>query len=370
MHGKRTTPRHGKEGVLLTRAAKSPAITALSGQADGGNPLLVKGRHKKKPIDGAPPTPFNEEDHDMNIEPHRNKPCDIIADTHGYAAALRALLEKLGYTERNGVYFHPECTALFLGDFIDKGPAIRETLQIVKAMVDAGTALAVMGNHEYNAICYHTWDDKTRDYFRPRTDRNVGQHEATMREFEGRGDELKTYLEWFGTLPLFLDMGGFRVAHACWDTAAIAALGGSNLYDEGLLAPPDAKKDPRHAALNILIKGPENPTPGGVVYGDGRGDMRVKWWLNERPLNYRNAALQVPFELPLDPLTAEEARKVCGYPADAPPIFFGHYGYLKPAEPFAPNVACIDLGGHGPLCAYRWDGEQVLDAGKFVTAAR
>jgi hypothetical protein len=98
--------------------------------------------------------------------------------------------------------------------------------------------------------------------------------------------------------------------------------------------------------------------------------MRVKWWLNDRPLNYRQVALQVPFELPVDPLTVEATRKVCGYPADAPPIIFGHYGFLKPAEPIAPNVACIDLGAHGPLCAYRWDGEAMLDTGKFVTVTR
>jgi hypothetical protein len=163
-------------------------------------------------------------------------------------------------------------------------------------------------------------------------------------------------------------MGGIRVTHACWNPAAISALGGRNEYDAGLLALHDANQDPRHAALNTLIKGPEIPTPGGVKYDGGRGEMRVKWWLNDRPITYRNAALQVPFELPPDPLTEDETRKVCGYPADAPPIFFGHYGYLKPAEPISPNVACIDLGmtRGGPLCAYRWDGERVLDAAKFV----
>jgi hypothetical protein len=74
--------------------------------------------------------------------------------------------------------------------------------------------------------------------------------------------------------------------------------------------------------------------------------------------------------LPPDLLTEKETRKVCGYPPDAPPIFFGHYGFVKPAEPIAPNVACIDLGvaRGGPLCAYRWDGEAVLDATKFVCA--
>lgn len=88
--------------------------------------------------------------------------------------------------------------------------------------------------------------------------------------------------------------------------------------------------------------------------------MRVKWWSNERPLTYRNAALQVPFELTDDPVS--EADKVSGYAADAPPVFFGHYGFSKPPEPIAPNVACLDLGvaRGGPLCAYRWAGSAFL----------
>jgi hypothetical protein len=189
------------------------------------------------------------------------QPYDLIGDIHGHADILRALLAKLGYVERDGAYRHPERTVIFLGDFIDRGPKIRETLQIVRAMVEAGTARAVMGNHEYNAISFHM-PDGLGGFYRPHTEKNISQHETTMQAFEGRADELADYLKWFETLPLFLDMDGFRVAHACWDAAAIAALGDRNRYDAGLLAPPDADKDPRHAALNILIKGPEIATPG------------------------------------------------------------------------------------------------------------
>jgi hypothetical protein len=107
------------------------------------------------------------------------------------------------------------------------------------------------------------------------------------------------------------------------------------------------------------------------VYDDSRKEMRVKWWLNDDPLHYCNAALQVPFELPDEPLTADERKIVCGYAADAPPVFFGHNGFLKPAEALAPNVACLDLGvtSGGPLCAYRMDGEQQIDPAKFVVSA-
>jgi len=38
-------------------------------------------------------------------------------------------------------------------------------------------------------------------------------------------------------------------------------------------------------------------------------------------------------------------------------------------EPLAPQVACVDYsaGKGGPLVAYRWDGESVLDTRGFVS---
>lgn len=77
---------------------------------------------------------------------------DIIGDVHGHDAALTGLLQKMGYREQDLVWRHPERTAIFVGDFIDRGPGQLETLRIVRSMVDAGSALAVMGNHEFNAI--------------------------------------------------------------------------------------------------------------------------------------------------------------------------------------------------------------------------
>jgi hypothetical protein len=41
--------------------------------------------------------------------------------------------------------------AVFVGDIIDRGPRIREALHIVHDMVEAGQALCIMGNHEFNA---------------------------------------------------------------------------------------------------------------------------------------------------------------------------------------------------------------------------
>jgi hypothetical protein len=45
---------------------------------------------------------------------------------------------------------------IFVGDFIDRGPQQREVLRIARAMCEAGSASAVLGNHEFNAIGWAT----------------------------------------------------------------------------------------------------------------------------------------------------------------------------------------------------------------------
>jgi protein phosphatase len=77
-------------------------------------------------------------------------PFDIIGDIHGCCDELEALLQKLGYEispEQN--YFHPQGRkVLFLGDLVDRGNRILDTLALVQNMVVAGTALCVPGNHD------------------------------------------------------------------------------------------------------------------------------------------------------------------------------------------------------------------------------
>ena len=77
---------------------------------------------------------------------------DIIGDIHGQADKLHALLGKLGYRYRQGAYRHPSRTVIFVGDFIDRGPRQVESVMTARRMVDAGFAMAVMGNHEFNAM--------------------------------------------------------------------------------------------------------------------------------------------------------------------------------------------------------------------------
>jgi hypothetical protein len=67
---------------------------------------------------------------------------DLIGDIHGHADRLEALLKKLGYEKQNGAYQHPERQVVFVGDYIDRGPDSPGVVKLVRAMVDAGSAVA------------------------------------------------------------------------------------------------------------------------------------------------------------------------------------------------------------------------------------
>jgi len=76
-------------------------------------------------------------------------PFDIIGDVHGCADELLALLDALGYDTAVAPISHPDGRrALFLGDLVDRGPASDRVLDIAMAMVEAETALCILGNHE------------------------------------------------------------------------------------------------------------------------------------------------------------------------------------------------------------------------------
>lgn len=57
---------------------------------------------------------------------------DIIGDIHGHGERLEALLLELGYRFRAGAWRHPDRTAVFVGDLIDRGPGQLRTLELVR----------------------------------------------------------------------------------------------------------------------------------------------------------------------------------------------------------------------------------------------
>ncbi|HUM12085.1 MAG TPA: polynucleotide kinase-phosphatase [Myxococcaceae bacterium] len=78
-------------------------------------------------------------------------PFDIIGDVHGCADELQALLDRLGYTGSPRRHADGR-KVVFLGDLVDRGPAVPEVLRTAMSMVRAGTALCVPGNHEMKLL--------------------------------------------------------------------------------------------------------------------------------------------------------------------------------------------------------------------------
>lgn len=294
---------------------------------------------------------------------------DIIGDIHGHADELTRLLETLGYRPVDGNYRHPNRKVIFVGDFIDRGKQIRRTLEIVRPMVEAGTALAVMGNHELNALAYHTSDPESPgEFLRPHTAKNQDQHDETLKQLSAK--ELKSALAWFRTLPLWLDLPGLRVVHACWDSKSLRQISEGvqqqgALTDEFLLTACSPGK-PLYEPVEIALKGKEAKLPPGTSFRDKgdheRHDTRIRWYADPAQHSFRTYSMNEGIGLDL-PLTTEVIASAEPYPSDAKPVFFGHY-WLKADRPeiLAPNVACVDysVAKEGFLCAYRWNGELAL----------
>ena len=91
-------------------------------------------------------------------------------------------------------------------------------------MIESGTAQSVMGNHEYNAICYFTQHPETGEYLRAHSSGNRKHHLAFLNAYENSPKEYADVINWLKTLPLWLDLGDLKIVHACWDKELIQQL--------------------------------------------------------------------------------------------------------------------------------------------------
>jgi hypothetical protein len=218
---------------------------------------------------------------------------------------------------------------LFLGDFIDRGPDNAAVIEIVRRMIDAGTASAIMGNHERTA----------------------------------------EVIDWMKTLPLFLEYPGFRVVHACWSEVTIARL--RAVAPEGRLSGEQfvsagRKDDPFYKLAETTTKGPEVSLPDYWTFTDKDGterkEVRIQWW-KSGATSWADLAISVPDpdQLPKLPLPRDVIASV--NPHDAKPVFFGHYWLSGSPTLQAPNALCLDYsaGTDGPLVSYSMDekGQQL-----------
>lgn len=311
---------------------------------------------------------------------------DIIGDVHGCATELEALLGELGYeiAEATGEYRHPDRQAIFVGDLIDRGTEHLRVLEVVKAMVDAGSAQIVMGNHEFNALAYHTeWPLGSGEYLRSRTQKHTEQHQAFLDQLTG--EQQREYLDWFATFPLWLDLDGLRVIHACWHDESIAEVlercgSAAPFADRAHLEDANDETDPLYRAIENLLKGPEISLVdrGYPAYKDKGGhtrpDARTRWWDSEAR-TLRDIAVMDGIRETVDgdpyPELPDVAIDATSYTYTGKvPVFYGHYwrqGDPEVRRDWTERTACVDFSAvkGGALTAYRWSGEAVIDSENY-----
>ena len=300
---------------------------------------------------------------------------DFIGDIHGHADKLEELLLKLGYSKPNNFYVHsdPERKVLFVGDYIDRGPKIRETLEIVKSMVDNGSAIALMGNHEYNALCFHYPTES--GHLRKHLIKNIVQHYETLKQFQNQQEEYEGYLEWFKTLPLFYETEKFRAVHACWDNDNINFLKSkliNNRLNDELIYESVKKGTDFHEAIEETLKGKEMKLPKGQNFKDKdgtvRSEIRIKWWEDPAEITYKQVSVEPLENLPQTKIDLTLLKSQEFYKKEEKPVFFGHY-WLK-GKPLLnkENVCCLDysVAKEGYLVAYTFEGESKLESAKLT----
>ncbi len=137
-------------------------------------------------------------------------PFDVIGDLHGCHAELVELLRRLGYSSSDdGLEAVPPDgrRAVFVGDFVDRGPDTPRVLKLVMEMTERGWAVCLPGNHDIKLV-------------RKLKGRNVqithGLAES-LEQLEAEPDEFKHRAREFldGLVShVVLDGGNLVVAHA------------------------------------------------------------------------------------------------------------------------------------------------------------
>lgn len=307
---------------------------------------------------------------------------DVIGDIHGHADKLEELLNRMGYVQTGSGYRAPQGRqAVFLGDLIDRGPDQMRVLSIVRSMVDSGSARCILGNHEFNAIGYLTDDPRNPgEAYRPnrvetpKALKNREQHAEFLAQVEEGSGNHQDWVNWFRTLPVFIDLGGIRVVHGSWDDDSVAALKNAGwmdgtVLDDVLLGRAYDETVALGIARKRLTCGLELALPKGRFIRDKSGhehkDVRVADWRHEAT-DFRQVALVPPGqEQQLDGMDWPAGLEL--RPIEGSPILIGHHWFQGIPKVESPKLACLDWSAakDGPLVAYRWDGEDALDNSKL-----
>ncbi len=193
---------------------------------------------------------------------------DIIGDVHGCADELEALLERLGYGVRfagQGLGRRAQTLAprgrraVFVGDLTDRGPRSPDVLRIVMALVDAGHAFAVPGNHD---VKIWRWLSGRNVSLTHGLNISAEQFEAEAPEFRHTAKAFLTSLPTY----IWLDRGALAIAHAGIRSNMLGRLDGP-IGHFCIYGDTDGKKDENGLSIRYNWAANDPDAQTFVVYG-------------------------------------------------------------------------------------------------------
>lgn len=304
---------------------------------------------------------------------------DLIGDVHGCAAHLEVLLARMGYRLRQGTWQHPDRKAIFVGDVLDRGPAIRQAMTIVQRMVDDGHGYLVLGNHEYNAVVYSTLLQHQPSNRELKLYQRLRRHlRQSLLDYQHHGEQWFAMVRWLQQQPLSLEFDQFRVVHAGWDDRQIGYIqqdwSHQPLLHEDFIRLSLVPGEAPQRAIQRLLKGVDLRLPDGhtLTGADGivRNRVRANFW-TAAPKTYGDVLFQpdkLPLQLMNTPLSPKHQQQLLSYDESQKPLFFGHYWCQGQPSLIRHNIACLDYSAvnQGALVAYRMSGEAQLKESNFA----
>lgn len=297
-----------------------------------------------------------------------------VSDIHGQLEKLLSLTDRIT----------PSPSLLIVGDLIDNSkennPDHKGTIKHIRRLIDQHLGECLMGNHELNAI---GWSLKKNDgtYCRSHTSAsNRKQHEAFLIDFPFGSDEYLDTIEWFKTLPIFVEKDNYRAVHACWDKQSIEVVKRYTNDDNSIKTEHwyDAFDEDHelHSALETLLKGPEIDLPDGLYYKDKTGTertcARLAWWNPPKlGLTLYDVCQSIP-ESASDDFKKHKVSLDSTNRVEPPEkiTFIGHYTLPPPEgspEALTSKVLCLDFNaakGENTLYGYLFD-EETPNCGTF-----
>ncbi|MGF1460276.1 MAG: metallophosphoesterase family protein [Leptolyngbyaceae cyanobacterium] len=128
----------------------------------------------------------------------------FIGDVHGHYIGLRHLLDKIDLASGDQVYF--------VGDLIDRGP---QSAKVVSYVREQGFP-CVLGNHEQLLLDAFA---KTREATQTLQAWLYSGGQSTLASYDQDVDLLSAHMEWFRSLPLYIDLDDIWLVHAGLDPA-------------------------------------------------------------------------------------------------------------------------------------------------------